>query len=190
MSDGPIGVVLAGGAGRRIGGDKAVVGLAGRPLLDYPLQALRRAVGEVAVVAKHETVLPALEGDVVVWLEPDEPRHPLIGVVQALRNAQGRAVIVVAADMPLVTSELLAALVRAPVGGARALIPRGGGRLQPLCARYEPEALGALTGFDPSQPAREIVLALGPAILEWPDDQAFFNVNAPEDVLTAAGLLA
>ncbi|MGZ4267725.1 MAG: molybdenum cofactor guanylyltransferase [Solirubrobacteraceae bacterium] len=186
----PVGVVLAGGAGRRIGGGKAVVGLEGRPLLDYPLQALRRAVGEVAVVAKHATALPPLGGDVAIWLEADEPRHPLTGVVCALRNAGGRPVIVVAGDMPLVTGELLAALVRAPLRGAPALVPRGGGRLQPLCARYEPAALAALQDFAHDVPTREAVLAIGPAILEWPDEQAFFNVNAPEDLLAAGALLA
>jgi molybdopterin-guanine dinucleotide biosynthesis protein A len=185
-----LGVVLAGGAGRRLGGDKAVVSLNGRALLDYPLRAVRRAVGEAVVVAKHSTVLPALPGDVGVWLEDDEPRHPLTGIVQALRNADGRSVLVVAGDMPLVTSDVLAALVRAPLGGAPALVPRAGGRLQPLCARYEPSALAGLQGFAPEAPAREVVLGLGPAILEWPDEQAFFNVNAPEDLLQAASLLA
>ena len=38
-------------------------------------------------------------------------------------------------------------------------------------------------------PVGEAVLAFGPAILEWPDEQAFFNVNAPEDLLQAASLL-
>jgi molybdopterin-guanine dinucleotide biosynthesis protein A len=184
-----VGVVLAGGAGRRLGGDKAVVSLEGRPLLDYPLHAVRRAVGEAAVVAKAQTVLPALPPDVALWVEDDEPRHPLTGLVHALRCAAGRSVLVVAGDMPLVTADVLAALVRAPLGGAPALVPRAAGRLQPLCARYEPAALGALQGFDHDVPVRDAVLALGPAILEWPDEQAFFNVNAPDDLLHAASLL-
>jgi molybdopterin-guanine dinucleotide biosynthesis protein A len=188
-----VGVVLAGGAGRRLGGDKAVVSLNGRALLDYPLRAVRRAVGEAAVVAKAETVLPALPPDVAVWLEDDEPRHPLTGLVHALRCAEGRAVLVVAGDMPLVTADVLAALVRAPIHAhppAPALVPRAAGRLEPLCARYEPAALGALQDFAHDVPVRDAVLALGPAILEWPDEQAFFNVNAPEDLLQAASVLA
>ena len=184
-----VGVVLAGGAGRRLGGDKAVVSLNGRALLDYPLRTVRRAVGEAAVVAKQATVLPALPPDVAVWLEDDEPRHPLTGIVCALRRAEGRSVLVVAGDMPLVTADVLAALVRAPLGGAPALVPRAAGRLQPLCARYEPAALAGLQDFAPDVPVREAVLGLGPAILEWPDEQAFFNVNAPEDLLQAAALL-
>ncbi len=185
-----VGVVLAGGGGRRIGGDKAVVSLDGRALLEHPLAALRRALGEAAVVAKRDTVLPGLPADVAIWPEDDEPRHPLTGIVAALRAARGRAVLVVACDMPLVGGDLLAALARAPAGGAPALVPRAGGRLQPLCARYEPAALGALQDFDQDQAATDAVLAIGPAILEWADEQAFFNVNTPEDLLQASALLA
>src|SRR5581483_281554 len=106
MSDrarGPIGVVLAGGAGRRIGGSKAQVLLRGRPLIHYPLAVLRAALDEVAVVAKGDTELPEL-GGVELWIEPDEPRHPLAGILHGLRRAGGRAVLACAADMPLITA--------------------------------------------------------------------------------------
>ena len=41
---GPLGVVLAGGAGARLGGAKALARLAGEPLLLRPLRALGEAV--------------------------------------------------------------------------------------------------------------------------------------------------
>jgi molybdenum cofactor guanylyltransferase len=186
---GPIGVVLAGGVGRRIGGDKATVELEGRPLLLYPLATLRAAFEEVAVVAKHATALPPVDFDVAIWLEADEHHHPLIGVMHALRCAHGRPVVVVAADMPFVTRALVTALARERARGAPAIVPRAAGALQPLCARYDPPALAALTGFDPAARAQEVVAALGPRILTWPDDEPFFNVNAPEDLLQAAALL-
>ena len=48
----PVGVVLAGGAGSRMGGrDKALVTLAGRPLLDHVLDRIRPQVAAVAVAA-------------------------------------------------------------------------------------------------------------------------------------------
>ena len=136
-----IGAVLAGGSGRRIGGDKAMVELEGRPLLHYPLSVLRAVLDEVAVVAKQSTVLPGLDVEIAIWLEPEEPRHPLAGIVHALRCARGRPVVVVAGDMPFVTRGLVAALARERSRGAVAVVPRAGGRLQPLCARYEPRAL-------------------------------------------------
>jgi molybdenum cofactor guanylyltransferase len=184
-----IGAVLAGGAGRRIGGDKATVELDGRPLLHYPLAVAREALGEVVVVAKEATLLPRLDADVTIWMEDDEPRHPLTGIVQALRNARGAAVVVVAGDMPFVTVGLLRALAGAGRTGALAVVPRGAGHLQPLCARYEAAALSTLADFDPKVAVTDAVAGLRPRILDWHDDQPFFNVNGPEDLLHASALL-
>jgi molybdenum cofactor guanylyltransferase len=185
-----IGVVLAGGVGRRIGGDKAMVELEGRPLVLYPLAVLRSVLDEVVVVAKQSTILPPLDADVAIWLEADEPRHPLLGIVHALRCARGRPVIVVAGDMPFVTRGLVSALARERSHGAPVVVPRAAGHLQPLCARYDPRALTALAASDFGAPVTEVVAALSPRIVDWPDDEPFFNVNHPEDILQAAALLS
>jgi molybdopterin-guanine dinucleotide biosynthesis protein A len=186
---GPIGAVLAGGAGRHIGGDKATIELAGRPLLHYPVAVARASLDEVAVVAKTFTVLPALDADVTIWLEADAPRHPLAGVVHALMRARGRPVIVIGGDMPFVTRALVTALVRERPRGAPAVIPQVGGRLQPLCARYEQSALALLTAFDLGAPTEDTVGALGPRLLDWSEEEPFFKVNRPEDLLQAAAML-
>lgn len=186
----PVGVVLAGGRGKRIGGDKAVVELDGRPLLLYPLAALSTVCDEVAVVAKRETALPPLGGRAVVWVEPDEPRHPLCGVVHALRLAAGRPALVVAADMPLLDAETLRRICAHPRDGAAAVVPRADGRLQPLCALYTPRALDGLADFDPAVRTADAVAALGIAELECDHAEAFFNVNGPEDVVMASVLRA
>jgi len=108
--------VLAGGAGRRIGGDKCTVELAGCPLILYPIDALRGVCEQVVVVAKQDTKLPDLTGLAEVWIEPDEPQHPLAGVVHALRTASAKKLVVLACDMPLVPEELLRALLKAADG--------------------------------------------------------------------------
>lgn len=189
----PIGIVLAGGAGRRIGGGKAVVELHGRPLLRYPVDALQAAVGEVAVVAKAGSELPPLPAGVDRWTEPDEPRHPLAGIVYALERARGRAVVVVAGDLPFADADLLRRLARADAGGAKAVVPRAGGRLEPLLARYEPSAraplAAALRAPGPLGSLRAAVAALAPRELAVDDERPFFNVNLPEDLLTAAALI-
>jgi molybdenum cofactor guanylyltransferase len=187
---GAIGVVLAGGAGRRIGGDKAIVELEGRPLLLYPLNVLRAVLDDVAVVAKQSTVLPGLDGEIAIWLEADEPRHPLAGIVHALRCARGRPIVVLASDMPFVTRGLVAALARERSRGAVAVVPRAGGHLQPLCARYEPGALTTLAAADLAAPLRDVIAGLTPRVLDWPDEEPFFTVNHPEDILQAAALLS
>lgn len=186
----PLGVVLAGGAGRRIGGDKAVVQLAGRPLLHYPLAVLELVLDEVVVVAKSDTVLPALPDVVPIWIEPDLPRHPLVGIAHALRCAAGRPVLACAADLPLIMPSVLRELLLADPGEAPAVVPRAAERLQPLCALYLPQSLPALDNFPPDARATDVVEALGPAVVEIDDPNAFFNINAPEDLLQASTLIA
>lgn len=182
----PVGVVLAGGAGSRLGGAKPGTPLAGRPLASYPLDALRAGgLDEIALVAKASSDLGGVDSSVVTWVEPDEPRHPLAGVVEALRRGGGRSVVVLACDLPFVTAEVVRALAEADAGGAPAVVAVDSrGRLQPLCARYEPAALGALAGFDGAGRAVDQVAALRPATVAVPDD-ALRNVNTPEDLAAA-----
>jgi molybdopterin-guanine dinucleotide biosynthesis protein A len=195
----PIGVVLAGGAGRRIGGGKAIVELRGTPLLRYPLAALQAVLAEVVVVAKQASELPPLPG-VPIWVEPPMPRHPLAGIVHALEGAgatagiegMAREVLVSAGDLPFLTPSLVERIVQADARGAPAVVPRAAGRLQPLLARYAPSAhapLAAILARDPPPSLTDAVVALRPRVLEFDDPLPFFNVNAPEDLLTAAGIL-
>jgi molybdenum cofactor guanylyltransferase len=102
--------VLAGGRGSRIGGNKALIQLAGRPLIEYPLAAARAAGLPAVVVAKRHTHLPAL--NLPVLIEPDEPTHPLSGIVTALEHFE--AVIAVPCDMPLLNGADMAALAAMP----------------------------------------------------------------------------
>lgn len=103
-------VVLAGGLGSRIGGDKALVQLGGRPLITYPLAAAEAAGLDAVVVAKRTTKLPAL--DLPLLLEPDEPTHPLLGIVTAL--SEFPAVLAIPCDMPFLDPAELAALAALP----------------------------------------------------------------------------
>ncbi len=175
--------MLAGGAGERLGGSKAMLELAGRPLISYPLAAFADAEIEAVVVAKPDTVLPPL--DVEVVLEPREPRHPLLGIVTALGHAGGRPILACPCDTPFVTAALLKALAAAP--GAAAI--HDGQRLHPLLARYRPTDLPALrAGLDANASATAIAERLAPTLIEA-DVQATFNVNTPEGLASAAARL-
>ena len=180
--------MLAGGLGRRIGGSKALVKLNRRPLISYPLEAVWRALGNVAIVAKIDTKLPSLPG-IAVWIEPDEPRHPLTGIVHALVMAEGRAVLACAADMPLVSAELVAAIACADPGPAPAVVASAGGELQPLLGCYHPATLERLAGAQSGIPLRETIAAICPATYEVTDPNALFNVNSPADLLQASAML-
>lgn len=188
----PVGVVLAGGAGRRIGGSKAIVNLGGRPLISYPLQAVWRGLGNAAVVAKLASELPDLPG-LTVWIEPDEPRHPLVGIVHALELADGSPVLVCAGDLPFVTPELVRELAQADPRGAPAVVAGGKQGIQPLLGCYQPQARALLAPWA-GAPADEVrltglVTQVGARVLRVEDEEALFNVNSPDDLLLAAAML-
>jgi molybdopterin-guanine dinucleotide biosynthesis protein A len=184
-----MGVILAGGLGRRIGGSKAVVQLAGQPLISYPLEAVRAALGDVAVIAKADTHLPSLPG-VTVWVEPDLPRHPVVGIVHALALAEGRPVVVCALDLPFVTPELIYRLATADLGKSPAVVACRGPDVQPLLGCYAPLAIDPLRNWLPADaPVRELVASLHPRMLEVGDPELLFNIDSPEELLHAAGIL-
>lgn len=184
MSTGPVGVVLAGGAARRLGGAKATAPLGGRPLIAWPLAALRTALGpdaELAVVAKATTSLPPLPG-VAAWLEPPAPSHPLVGLVRAVEGAAGRPVLVCPVDVPFVTAATLGRL-----GATPGALASGDGQLQPLLGRWEPETLSALRAalaLDPLPAMRALAARLG-AVQVDVDASELVNVNTPEDLAVA-----
>jgi molybdenum cofactor guanylyltransferase len=197
----PVGAVLAGGRGQRIGGDKAIVSLAGRPLLSYPVGAMLGALDQVVVVAKPSTLLPAL-GDVAVWHEPEHPSHPLVGIAEALRRAAGGWVLVCAGDMPFVPVPLLASLAslaslaehadRDPGAAPAFVAASASGALQPLLGCYGPSCLEPLAAAarEAVAPARAVVEALAPTVVPVSDPRALFNVNSAEDLREAETLLA
>ena len=175
-----IGVVLAGGAGRRIGGGKPAKVLAGRPLASYPAAALAAVCERVAIVAKPHTELPHLPG-VEVWDdEPAEPQHPLTGIVHALERAAGEPILVCAADMPFVTKDSLEALT----GTGRNAVATADGRLQPLLALYQPSALPSLHDAEPDIPLTRAVEALDPQLVPMPTEE-LRNVNSPDELAAA-----
>ncbi len=179
----PIGVVLAGGAARRLGGAKATAALGGVALVEYPLAALRAAVGEVAVVAKPDTVLPQLSG-VTVWREPADPRHALTGIVAALQRAGGRPVLVCAVDLPFVDAQLLTRVAAAP----GTVVHVAG---QPLVGRYDPAVAAELArAVREGRSVVQAVAGLAPTVIACEDPAALFNVNTPEDLAAAEAILA
>ncbi len=192
-AEAPVGVVLAGGRGRRLGGAKATAPLAGRALVEHPLAALRAVLREVVVVAKADTELPAWapgagEGP-AVWIESAASHHPLVGIVTALGRAGGRPIVVCACDLPLVGP----AEIRALAGATGTTIVGTAAGTQPLLGRYASQALeplAELLAADPAIPLRAAVARLAPRLIAPEDPRRLLNVNTAEDLERAAALLA
>jgi molybdopterin-guanine dinucleotide biosynthesis protein A len=176
-----------------MGEPKAMVELAGTPMLARIVRTVGSAGLEPIVVAKPDSPLPKV--DCRVLSEPSEPRHPLVGLLTALRASAGRGVVAIACDMPLVPVKLLSwiAQIEEPLA-----VCEVGGELEPLLGRYSPEIAGELErALAEGAPMRDAVMRLDPFVIgedrlaRFADpERIVFNVNTPEDVAAAEELLA
>ncbi len=201
----PVGVVLAGGASRRMGQDKALLRPGGGPaLLERAVAALGEAgLKEIAVVVstpgRARSLQEALAGlRAAPFLADEAPGlGPLGGLHAALRAYPGRAVLLVACDMPRLDARALRLFTEPD--DADVVVPRVAGRDQPLHARYGPACLpvvarllqeGRLAMRDLLTAPTLRIRALDAATLSRrgvPLD-AFANVNTPADLADLAAL--
>ncbi len=187
------GAVLLGGASSRMGRDKAAQRLGGVANATRIARILDSLCDEVLLVGGQPP--PDAPGRVVA--DPEGPRCALRGLVGALGAARGERVLVVATDLPLVTTTLLRAL--AAPAPADAVVPRRDGLPQPLCAVYRraPVLAKARVHLAGGRLALRALL-VGPGVL-WlegeslravdPAGTALLNVNTPEDHAQAEAIL-
>jgi molybdopterin-guanine dinucleotide biosynthesis protein A len=130
--------VLAGGAGRRLGGaDKPGLRVGGSTLLDRVLAACPGAAATVVVGPRRGTARP------VTWTrEQPAGGGPLAALTAGVRHTTAGLVAVLAADLPFVTPAAVGALLDGvPAGADGVLYTDPGGRDQPLLAVYRGEPL-------------------------------------------------
>ena len=183
-----VGAVLAGGLSTRMGAPKALVELAGLPLVSRIVATVGSAGLEPLVIAKPDSPLPKL--DCRVLSEPSEPRHPLTGLVAALSASAGRGVVAIACDMPLVPAKFLTWIAQLEEEIAVCQVD---GRLEPLLGRYSPDVCEVLLeARDAGTPVREAVASLNPFLITEERMEQFgdprrivFNVNTEEDLAEA-----
>lgn len=133
------GLVLAGGRGRRLGRDKALLRLDGVALFDRVARRLAPVCEEV-VIAAGARMLPGCS-----WRQiADAPGEgPLAGILAGLHTARAPLLAVAAVDMPDVSAALYTQLASRWAGEV-AVVPSVEQRLQPLHAVWSVDAAEAV----------------------------------------------
>ena len=131
--------VLAGGASRRMGRSKAALPYGPGTLLEFQTTRLSKLFEEVFLVAKEPPGFPA--GPAQVLLD-GAPEHAAIhGLVRAIEEARDR-IFVLGVDLPVLPDALIREIARRGLASdAVAVVPRAGGKLQPLAAVWRRAAL-------------------------------------------------
>jgi molybdopterin-guanine dinucleotide biosynthesis protein A len=175
------GFVLAGGASKRMGQDKALLPYRGTTLVQHVAKIVSQATGSVALIGD-----PARLGHLGLAVFPDELPScgPASGIYTALRISETDWNLVVACDMPAVSVEILTELLRRAETSERSCVTATGlyGEPEPLCAVYHRrcrEALGRSIR-DKRLRMRDFVKEIG-AVWVKVDTAALANVNTPPE---------
>jgi molybdenum cofactor guanylyltransferase len=182
-------VILAGGESRRMGRDKAWIELDGEPLISLAVKKVRQlGVREVFISGRAGEDYSALKCPVLVDLEPNF--GPLGGIERALFTCESPLLLVLAVDLPRMTTAFLETLV-ARCDRLTGTVPKVNGGIEALAAVY-PKRCHAVA-FDLIVKCRHAAREFAESCLREhavcifpvPPAQAgnFTNWNNPHDIL-------
>lgn len=189
MSRGISGLILAGGAGRRLGGrDKGLVLLKDRPLVAHVIARFAPQVEQLAISANRHLAEYAAFGHPVLADDLTDA-GPLAGIAPALERAAHPLLAIAPCDCPFLPADLVArlheAFVREQADIACAAV---GGRLQPVCALIDRRLAPSLRAYLETG-GRKVDRWYAQHRLAIVDHPAactdFANTNTPEELAAA-----
>ncbi|MFV8163480.1 molybdenum cofactor guanylyltransferase [Mycobacterium sp. 134] len=178
-------VVLAGGASRRMGRDKATLPFDGSTMVEHVVDAVSRRCSPVFVIAAPGQPLPALSAEVL----RDEVRGvgPLVATGRGLRAVAEAGVdraFVCAVDMPYLSSELIDTLVASAERSPADIVLPWDGRDHYLAGIYRSALAGPIADLvrDGRRSMRALAESVDTQRIVMAPQRALTNVNTAADL--------
>lgn len=193
------GVVLCGGASRRMGRPKYSLPMGEEVLLQRVVRILSTVVQPIVVVAAADQELPVLPADVLITRDARPHLGPLAGLALGLKALQEEVstVYATACDAPLLQTDFVR-FVLAQQAGYDLAIPRTGGYHHPLAAAYSTHLATAMQALVDAERYRPVFLLEQTRSRELSEDElrqvdpellSLRNMNTPEDYAATLALL-
>jgi molybdopterin-guanine dinucleotide biosynthesis protein A len=171
-----------------MGGNKALLRIEGRPLVERQAELLRKRVADLLISANDPEVYEFLGLTVV----PDQfpGMGPLAGLQAAMSYSHHDTFLLVACDMPAISVALLDVLIHCSDGFDATVPESGDGRPHPLCAIYRKTCL-PVAERNLLQGTNKFLTLLEDASLRTrflrPGNEGYhgedlLNLNSPEDL--------
>jgi molybdopterin-guanine dinucleotide biosynthesis protein A len=188
------GIIIAGGKGTRLGGDKPLRAFGQSTLLDAVIARARPQVDALALNVSAVALERYRDSGLELLTDSEEDDiGPVAGILAGLEWAERRGAIWLAtfpADTPFLPRDLVRLLLVS--GGAAAA--HDGERLHGLCAVWPVHARAVLMRAVREESVRSLSHAItylgGRECVINRDVHAFFNVNTPQDLEEAERILA
>jgi len=186
ISNNITGIILAGGRASRMDGrDKGLVDLAGRPMIEYVLEAIAPQVSEVLINANRNMEIYENYSRQVIPDSTGDYAGPLAGFAAGLAAAATELVLTVPCDGPWVPLDLVSRLKQQlEQSSSKICVAHDGERMQPAFALLRREALPEIQSYlDGGDRKLGLwVKQQEPAIADFSDHpEAFINVNTPDE---------
>jgi molybdopterin-guanine dinucleotide biosynthesis protein A len=153
------GIVLCGGASRRMGRPKHSLPFGAEAMLHRVLRRVGEAVDRLVVVAAPGQTLPELPSDILVVHDRLPDRGPLEGLAAGLLRLEGEADLAFATgcDAPLLRPAFIRRMIELAEGWEIA-VPRVGGYDHPLAAVYRTSVLPVIQALLAADRVRPVFL--------------------------------
>jgi molybdopterin-guanine dinucleotide biosynthesis protein A len=202
-----VGLLLAGGQSRRMGGgDKTLRPLGGRPLLEWVIERIRPQVSELVLNANGDPQRFARFGLPVVADSIPDFAGPLAGILAGLDWAAEHRpdcplIVSVPTDAPFLPDDLVSRLLQGmDAAGAELACAESAGQPHPVVGLWPVRLRDDLRRALLEEGVRKVdrwtaryrftTVAFGPTHAAGSAIEPFFNANRPEDFATAEHLLA
>ena len=188
------GIILAGGKSLRMGTEKGLQKLCGKPLISYAIQVLS-GLCDTIIISSSSEAYKSFGYEVI----PDELPGigPMGGIYSALRQSKTGENLVLSCDLPFVSKELMSFILNNSNGCQVAVPWQGYQHYEPLCGFYNLSVLDQMNAFiqkgnyklpDLFEEIHINRLTID-SQLDFYQENLFLNVNSKHDLATAEILM-
>jgi molybdopterin-guanine dinucleotide biosynthesis protein A len=188
------GIILAGGKSSRMGTDKGLQVLCGKPLISYVIDALSGLCSDI-LISTSSNEYKSFGYKVIADEFPGI--GPMGGIYSALRQSSTENNLVISCDLPFISGDLMAHILKNSAGCQVAVPWQGNQHYEPLCGFYNKSVLDSMIDFiqkgNFKLPDLFKEISINRLIINenqcFYSKNLFFNVNSKHDLSTAENMM-
>lgn len=188
------GIILAGGKSSRMGADKGMQSLCGKPLISYTIKVLSELCSTILISTSSDAYLSfgyKIVADEIPGI------GPMGGIYSALKQSKTEKNLVLSCDLPFVSKELLTYILENSEGFQVAVPWQGEQHYEPLCGFYNLSILDQMNTFIQNRnyklPDLFETVRINRLVInnksDFYSEDLFLNVNSKHDLATAENLM-
>jgi len=197
-------VILAGGFSKRLGQDKCLINLVGKPLVLHVLDRVSPIADEKVVVAgsndTKQKLLDLFKSNTRVVVDKYEGQSPLVGALTGFESVDAEYSLLLPCDAPFVSTEIATLLLDLCVNKSAAVPIWPNGYVEPLQSAYNTKSAMEAAKRALSEGKRDFasminllreIRYVSTLVLQQLDPKllTFFNVNTSGDLKKAESML-